>query len=109
MLIVKGNSGKSVLADILMDKTKSICFTYYDLPIIFNSICVDSREYSLENFFECIREEFDGYSEYDLDTKHYNYLIIYTNEKEEDLRDIIEWMNEYRWKIPCDDILVMCK
>ena len=109
MLIIKGESRKSVLANILMDKTNSICFQYYDYPVIFDSICVDSTEYSLENFFECIKEEFDGYSEYDLDTKHYTYLIIYTNEKEEDLKDIIEWINGYRWRIPCNDILVMCK
>jgi hypothetical protein len=109
MLILKGKSQKSVLADILMDNTNSICFVYYDQPVIFGSICVDNREYSLENFFECIKEEFEEYSEYDLDTKHYTYLIIYTNEKEEDLKDIIEWIKEYRWRIPCNDILIMCK
>lgn len=106
MLIVKGKSQKSVLANILIDKTKSICFQYYDQPVIFDSICVDSTEYSLNDFIECIAEEFKRVN---ADKIHYDYLIIYTNEKEEDLKELIDWLNEYRWRIFCNDILVMCK
>lgn len=106
MLIVKGKSQKSVLASILLNKTKSICFQYYDMPIIFDSIYVDSREASLNDFIECIAEELKNLN---ADEKHYDYLIIYTNEKEEDLEELIDWLNEYRWKIFCKDILVMCK
>ena len=115
MLIVKGENKKSVLANILMDKTNSICFQYYDQPLIFNSICVDSMEYSLNDFIECIREEFariedinenaKGYK----DTIHYDYLIIYTNEYEEHLKALFKYLGEHRWRICCNDILVMCK
>lgn len=106
MLIIKGKSQKSVFANILLSKTNSICFQYYNTPVIFDSICVDNTEYSLSDFIECMAEEFKRVN---ADRTHYDYLIIYTNEKEEDLKDIIEWINEYRWKIPCNDILVMCK
>lgn len=106
MLFVKGKSQKSVFANILLEKTKSICFQYYDMPVIFNSVCVDSNEYSLENFIECISEELKRVN---ADRIHYDYLIIYTNEKEEDLKELVDWLNEHRDRVFCNDILVMCQ
>ena len=106
MLIVKGKTQKSLLAEILMDKTKSICFQYYDVPIAFESFYVDSTEHSLEEFIECIAEVFKRVN---ADRTHYDYLIIYTNEKEKDLKELIEWLDEHRWRIFCKDIIVMCK
>lgn len=108
MLIVKGKSQKSVLVNILLNKTNSICFQYYDQPVIFDSICLDSREYSLRDFIECIAEELKRVNAHTYRT-HYDYLIIYTNEKEEDLKELIDWLNEHKWRIWCGDILVMCK
>lgn len=110
MLIIKGKSRKSVLANILMDKTNSICFQYYDQPVILNSICVDSMEYSLNDFIECLREELAIIEDGDMDKKHYDYLIIYTNQYEEDLKALFKYLGEHRrWGIYCKDILVMCK
>ena len=106
MLIVKGKAQKSVLANILMDKTKSICFQYYDMPVIWDSVCVDKTEYSLNDFIECIAEELKRVN---ADRTHYDYMIVYTNENEEDLKELIDWLNEHRWRIFCNDILVMCK
>lgn len=106
MLIVKGESQKSVLANVLMGKTNSICFQYYDIPVIFDSICVDSEEHSMDDFIECIAEEFEKINAH---RTHYDYLIIYTNEKEENLKELIDWLNKHRWRIFCNDILVMCK
>ena len=57
MLILKGYCGKSTAINIIMNATNSICFVYDEYPILYNSICVDSREYSLENFRKCILEE----------------------------------------------------
>lgn len=107
MLIIKGKSQKSILANILLDKTKSICFQYYDTPVIFNSICVDNREYCLSDFIKCIAKEFEG--AITIDETPYDYLIIYTNEKEEDLKELIDWLNKHRWEVFCNGILVMCK
>lgn len=113
MLIVKGQNQKSVLANILMDKTNSICFQYYDQPVIINSVCVDSMEYSLIDFIECIREEFsriEDMNEEIYENKiHYDYLIIYTNEYEEHLKTLFKYLGEHRGRICCKDILVMCK
>lgn len=106
MLIVKGETQKSVLANILLKETNSICFQYYNTPVIFNSICLDSTEYSLEDFIECIAEESKRVN---ADRTHYDYLIVYTNEKEEDLKILIDWLREHMWRFFCKDIMVMCK
>ena len=106
MLILKGDVGKSRVIDILMNKTNSICLEYYDYPVIFEAICLDSREYSLEDFLECISDEMK-YAV--VNDKHYEYLLVYTNQSEEDLQDIVNWLDKYRCKIPCRDIIVTCK
>lgn len=105
MLILKGDYGKSRVVDFLMDKSNSLCFMYYDHPVIFNSIGLDSREYSLEDFLECIS---DTLKRVVIEDKHYDYLIIYTNNDEIDLQGIINWINKHRWDIPCRDVILTC-
>ena len=36
-------------------------------------------------------------------------FFIYTNENEEDINELIDWLNKNKWKICCADIIVMCK
>ena len=106
MIIIKGDVGKSRVIDILMNKTNSICFEYYDYPVIFEAICLDSKEYSLKDFLECISDEIKNSV---INDRHYDYLLVYTNENEENLQEIIDWLNKYRCTIPCRDIVVTCK
>jgi hypothetical protein len=106
MLIVKGDCGKSRVIDVLMAHTDSICFVYNNYPLIYKSICVDSGEYSLENFLECISNEL---KEAVVNDKHYDYLLIYTNQNEEDLKEIVDWLKKYKFNIPCRDIVLTCK
>ena len=103
MLILKGDCGKARAVDILLDKTDSICFVYHDYPLIWNSICLNSLEYSLEDLKECIFDEFKASS------NNYDYMIIYTNKKEEDLKDFITWLNNTVWAYFCRDIIITCK
>ncbi len=105
MLILKGDYGKSRVVDFLMDKSNSLCFMYYDHPVICNSIGMDSREYSLKDFLECISDTLKGIA---IENKHYDYLIIYTNNDEIDLQEIINWINNHRWDIPCRDVILTC-
>ena len=106
MLILKGDLGKSRVIDILMDNTNSICFVYYGHPFSFDAFYLDSREYSLEDFLECI---FNGMKHAVTNDKYYDYLLIYTNQNEEDLQDIINWLDNYKYEIPCRDVIVTCK
>ena len=104
MLILKGDCGKSVVIDILMDKTNSICFVYHDYPLIYNSICLSSLEYSLNDLKECILDELKA-----SDNLHYDYIIVYTNKKEECLKDFIEWLGSNSWCCFAGNIIVTCK
>ena len=107
MLILKGDCGKSRVAEILMNATTSICFVYDDyFPFVFNAINSDCREYSLNDFLECIS---DTLEEAVINNNRYDYLFIYTNQDEENLQDIINWLNEYRYNVPCRDIVLTCK
>ncbi len=105
MMILKGDCGKSRVIDILMNKTKSICFVYNDYPLIFNAIGLDSREYSLRDFLDYIACTLKKET---INDRHYHYLLIYTNREEIDLQEIINWLNDNKWKIPCRDIILTC-
>ena len=61
--------------------------------------------YSLIDLQSAITEVMDE-NEYS-----YIYLIIYTNEKEEDLKGFIEWLNdnEEMFRYRCANIIVACK
>ena len=106
MLIIKGDYGKSRVIDILMAHTNSVCFVYNNYPLIYESIYLDSNEYSLVDFLECISDELKDSVVKD---KHYDYLLVYTNQNEEDLKEIIDWSEKHKFKIPCRDIVLTCK
>ena len=106
MLIVKGEAQKSVLANTLMNKTKSICFEYYNMPVVIGSLYLDKSQYSLNDFIECIKEEFEFMRK---DDTYYDYVIIYTNENEEDLNELIDCIKKNAWKICHHSVMLMCK
>lgn len=105
MLILKGDNGKSRVLDIIMNKTNSVCFVYNNYPIICDAICVDSRKYSLEDFLKCISEDMLTV----INDKYYEYLLIYTNQNEEDLKGIIDWINKHKYEIKCINVIITCK
>lgn len=106
MLILKGNSMKSDVVYRIMGQEDSICFVYYNEPVIRggNSIFVDKNKYSLEDLFN----EIDSMFEKDFYDEYFRYLIIYTNEKESKLKEYIDWMEENRIAFRCSNILITC-
>ena len=76
MLLLKGENGKSAVLNDLGMCTDSICFEYYDMPVVCkNSIWINSNDYSLIDLQAAITEIMDD-NEYT-----YIYLIVYTNDK----------------------------
>lgn len=108
MIILKGDCGKSRVVENLMNTTNSICFMYNDFPSTFSAISLDCREYSLSDFLECISSTLEKTAVGD---ERYDYLLIYTNQDEENLQVIINWLklNEDKGNIPCRDIILTCK
>lgn len=108
MLILKGNSMKSEIVNRIMEYGDSICFVYYNNPVVYsnsdNNFFVNKNEYSLEDLFN----EIDSMFEKDLYNEYFRYLIIYTNEKENRLKKHIDWMEENRTAFRCSEILITC-
>lgn len=92
-----------------MDKTNSICFIYNDYPVVYNILngfYVDSKECSLERFMEFISNQLKHAA---INGINYDYLFVYINQSEENLCDIINWLNKYQFRFPCRDIILACK
>lgn len=106
MLMLKGTCGKSRVTDIIADRTNSICLAYGYHTLIFGSFQIDSEHYSLDDFLKLISSTSQ---EAIANDKFYDYLIVYTNESEEDLREIINWLEYNKWNIPFRDIILTCK
>ena len=106
MLILKGNVGKSRVVDIIASKTNSICLVYGFYTRIFGSLQIDSEDYSLDDFLKLIS---NTSQEAITNDEFYDYLIAYTNESEEDLQEIINWLEDNKWNIPFRDIILTCK
>ena len=101
MLILKGSNGKSKVVDIILNGTDSICFVYNDSTLFLEgSICLDSRVYTLEHLKLCIVQEITKYQDY------YDYLVVYTNQTENDLKDFIYWL---KMTFTYKSIIVACK
>lgn len=105
MILLKGKNRKSVLVNDLVKYTDSVCFEYYNMSVIHNteSILVNSCHYSLIDLQAAITEVMDE-NDYP-----YTYLIVYTNETEEDLQEFIKWLNNNELMFHCRDIIVTCK
>ena len=99
MLILKGKQGKSRVIDnlrhSLRHSTASICFEYVERrPVMYDSVYVLREEYTLMEFAEgihdCVKNNYD-----------YTYIFIYTNKTEEELLDVIQWLDKqpYNHKI----------
>lgn len=105
MILLKADNGKSVIVNYLCEYTNSICFEYYNNSVAHNieSIYINSDEYSLIDLKNAIIELMDK-NDYP-----YDYLIVYTNETEEKLKDFIEWLDKNKSLCHCIDIIVACK
>ena len=101
MLILKGENGKSRVVDIILNETDSVCFVYNDYSIgVFDSIWLNSEMYTLEHLKLCIVQEIAKYKD------SYNYLVIYTNQTENDLKNFIDWL---KMTFTYKNIIVTCK
>lgn len=103
MQILKG-TGKSYTILHILNDTKCACVEYYDQPLFDGSIFLDKRKYPLRTLMDCIREEYEDVFE----DNHMEYLIIYTNEKEEDLKPYIDYLNRNRSLYDFTEILITC-
>ena len=104
MQILKG-VGKSYTISYLLKYADCTFFEYTSCPIFNEGYFIDSNEYSLHDLMDCIREDYEAVYE----DGHLEYLIIYTNEKEEDLKQYIDYIKKNESLYDFTEILITCR
>lgn len=104
MQILKG-IGKGYTVSYILQSASCACVEYNDYPLFDGSIFLDKRKYSLHTLIDCIREEYECVFE----NNHMEYLIIYTNEKEENLKPYIDYMKRSELLYDFTHILITCE
>ena len=99
MLILKGKAGKSVVLEHIYKNTNSLAFVYYEQPVIDGALWVGMKSVQFDEFIRQIPKYLDKSNS----NSRYDYLIIYTNEKEEEIRGkrrlIEEWEKSYEFTV----------
>lgn len=105
MQLLKANNGKSRMADLIMNNTKSLCFVYCDYqPYLSKYFYVNSSDYSFEDLKWCINEVTLPVIE-----ESFDYFIVYTNKTENEMSAFVKWLDHNHYRFHCKEILVMCK
>lgn len=109
VFILKGNIGKSIIIEEL-NTIYSDCISYCDYTPYFSLpfTYINSLDYSLSDLFEAIKKYL---IEYKQDSSHflsYDYFFLYTNNTEEELKEIILWIKENAFIIPHRNVIVCC-
>ena len=106
MLLIKGDKGKSSFINNILGN--NLYFQYCDYPVNIGGYWVNSLDHSIDEFKDYIKACVYKEDETRKENLH-DYLIIYTNESEENLKDFISWLkNNERWSL-CRDTLMACK
>lgn len=111
MLILKGNSCKSVVVqDVCMGSKNNFLFRigepwnmYFDVEF------VDADEYNAHSCDEWIKLIKEINEEMIAANARYTYFIIYTNHLEDDLCELIQWIDENERDLQCMQVLLTCK
>lgn len=98
MLILKGESRKSVVCNAILHGNKhAICYQYTkDIVTMLNSYIV-----SLDNPQELLGKQIL----HEVEINNPDMLIVYTNEKQETLSELQKWINEIEKSYKCTVIL----
>ena len=94
MLILKGKNEKSRIIEYIRMGMgpmvhNSVCFEYSESPVIHNSLYMEKDKFSLDEFNESIKMY--------LEDENPRYIFVYTNEQENDLSDLIEWLKSIEY------------
>lgn len=105
MQILKGNILKSVTVENILKYTNSYCYVYYDVQLPFDNYYVNSKVATLEQLQGYLMEHI----EYKNPNRHLDYFIIYTNNTQDELSELIGWLDGKETSFNCKCILITCK
>lgn len=108
MLLLKGSQGKSLVVDAMMSRGRVCTIAYCDYMIQFPDWwIVDSKEYGIGELIDGI--EGIVLEETNNGDMPLEFLVIYTNEKEEDLVELFNCIENNRREFCCRQVIVTCK
>lgn len=105
MLILKGDVGKSVVLQLLMESYPDLYAIVYDKePINTIPTCyASSKEFNLEDLCESIKREIES------ECKSRSMIIVYTNLPESEIGCIKSLVEKFEFDRFCRWGIVMCK
>jgi len=107
MQILKGNNLKSVTVQNILANTNSICYVYYNHVLPFDYYSVNSDCYTIEELQGYLREFINNIK--NDKSKFHDYFIVYTNNTERELSDLIEWLKNEENDSNFRCIMITCK
>lgn len=103
MQILKANQLKSVTVSHLLHSSDSLCIIYDDYcPPLYGAIYLDSAQCSLDILKALIKNEIRK-----LNIRK-DYLIIYTNKTEQEIEEIVDFMNQLK-AVVFREVLITCR
>lgn len=97
---------KAVTFQHIKNNTNSFCFAYGEYPILVHDVFVDTKEGDIRKFFQTIllyvKEAFPT-------NEIYDFILIYTNEAESDLRLYFDDLIMLELNRYCRCVIVACK
>ena len=109
MQILKGDRLKSVTVASILESTNSLCLVYYDNVLPFEHYHLNSNEANLFQLELYLQEFINNNIEGNKSKRQYDYFILYTNNTEEELIDLIEWLKENEIYFNCRCVLITCR
>ena len=108
VLILKGDSGKSVIVETLLKNMESYCYVYYNKQLPFDSGYINSDYHSLTDVIKYLEEDLEADKENNA-YRTYEYFILYTNNTENELVDVIKWLEQNGEQLCIKNVIVTCK
>jgi hypothetical protein len=105
MQILKGQILKSITVESILNSTNSYCVVYHEIQLPFDNYYVNSKYATLKQLQGYLQEFKDNKNP----NKQYDYFIVYTNNTEEELSELINWLNMKELDFNCRCILLTCK
>jgi hypothetical protein len=99
MLLIEGDTGKSIIIELIHKNTNALTFVYYNQPVVDGGLWINSDTMEFGEFVI----EVDRYIEPMRSHEGCNYLIIYTNKSRKTVRNkkilFKEWEEKYGFNV----------
>ena len=110
MLLLKGYGYKGLIVDAMQARGHVCVVEYSDYFEMYDTFGISAKEYGIDELIEAIESINKDILE---DTVVNNkrrpmFFVIYTDKKQEDLADLIKWIEDNERNLNCSQTLLCC-